>query len=156
MTKPSTFLVCVNDKNHSYTALHFACKKANTTGSAVKLLCVVDPVDYNTIFSVADVIKDERIATAQDLLEEMAEKAKTWTNTPPFTMVKEGRIVDEIIAAIAEDTTIDLLIVAVAADGSSSKSGLLPTLTSATGHKFHIPLLIVPGNLSDEEIDQLT
>jgi len=150
-------LICVSSKDHSITALKFAVTKAEATDSLVEMMCVIDPVDYNTIFSVADVIKEERRLEAEDLLKNLSTEVKSWTtNVKPSKKIREGRIIDEIINHIEENPSINMLVLGVASDGSSNKGGLLPQLTSAIGDKFHIPLLLVPGNLSDKDIGNLT
>ena len=151
----ATYLVCVNEKEHSKIAVHFACVKAKATKSNVAMLYVIDPLDYNTLFSVADVIKEERRASASKLLDNMAKTAKKNTGIAPIGLIREGGIVDEVVASIQEDPSIKLLMLAAAEDGSSSKSGLLAQLTEDMGDRYHIPLLIVPGNLTEKEIEAL-
>lgn len=150
-----TFLVCMNDKEHSKTALRFACAKAKVTNSNVEMLCVIDPVISNTFFSVADTIKEERIVEAQKFLSEMEEQAYEWSGIKPKSSVREGGIVDEITTRIEEDQSICLLFVGVAADGSSAKGGLLGQMVTEIGDKYYIPLMVIPGNLTDKQIEEL-
>jgi len=156
MTKPkSKFLVCINEKEHSRTALRFASAKAKWGRNLVEMLYVIDPVDYNTIFSVADVIKEERKSEAQKLLSTLAKETNEWSGVTPSFLIREGRVVDEIISCIDEDHDISLLIVGAAPDGSTTKGGMLTQLTNEIGDKYHIPLLVVPGNLTDQQIEEL-
>ena len=153
--RQSKFLVCINEKEHSDTALHFACVKAKATDSHVVMLYVIDPVDYNTLFSVADLIKEERKQDAKKLLKQKANAVHKSEGIEPIGLVREGKITDEIISVLEDDPDISLLILGVASDGSSSKGGLLQQLTSAIGDRFHIPLMLVPGNLTDQQIEAL-
>ncbi len=148
------YLVCVNEKEHSRTALKYACAKAKARSGAVAMLYVVEPVDYNTIFSVADVIRDERRAEAQALLETFAEVAME-RHIPAQSWVRDGMIAEEICACLKEHPEITMLLLGVAADGSSNKGGVLTSLTAMLGHRYHIPLLLVPGNLTDAQIEEL-
>lgn len=148
------FLVCVNEKEHSKTALKFACTRARVTGSEVKMIYVIDPVDYNTIFSVADVIKEDRKINAEKLLNDLEKEAYDWSGIKPEHVIREGGIVEEIVSTIHEDECIGLLVLGVAADGS--KGGLLNHLTSEIGDKYHIPLVVVPGNLTNDKIKELS
>lgn len=153
-TKPK-FLVCVNDKEHSRIALKFACTKAKWGRNLVEMLYIIDPIDYNTLFSVADVIKEERRAEAKKLLAELEKQAIEWCGMKPVSIIREGRIADEIFATIDEDPYISLLLVGASADGSTGKKGIITQLTSEIGSKYHIPLVIVPGNLTDQQIEEL-
>jgi len=155
MPENMKFLVCVNEKDHSRTALRYACIKAKWRKCAVEMLYVVDPLDYNTIFSVGDKIKKDRKEAAEELFEKLAIEAEQWSGVKPSGIVREGKIADVIVNTIEEDEDISLLVLGVAADGSSGKGGLMPQLTNAVGDKYHVPILIVPGNLTDEEIEKL-
>ncbi len=153
--RKNTILVCMNDKDHSRVAMHFACAKAKDSGASVMLVSVIDPFDYNTFFSVADVIKGDRIAMARQLLRDAALDAKDNYGLEVQTAVREGLLKDAIVHLIQEDESINLLMLGVSSDGSSSKSGLLPQLADAIGNHFAIPLMIIPGNLSDKQIELL-
>jgi nucleotide-binding universal stress UspA family protein len=154
MANTSRYLVCVNEKSHSKTALAYACTKAKTHGCEVDMLYIIDPVDYNTIFSVADVIKQERYEDAQKLFTELQATAKELHNITPTGVVREGRISEEIINQIVENEDTVLLLIGVAADGSSSNQ-LISQLSSELGSSFQIPLLFVPGDLTQKQINKL-
>ncbi len=149
------YLVCVNEKEHSKTALFYACTNAKNTASVVDMLYVIDPVDYNTIFSVADVIKEERRNDAIKLFEELQEKAEKWYGMKPNGVIREGIITEEVIKQINDDPNIVKLFLGVAKDGSSNKTNLLSQLTSEIGKEFFVPLIVVPGNLTKEQIMNL-
>lgn len=151
MSTKSRYLVCVNEKEHSKTALFYACTKAKSRKAAVDMLYVIDPIDYHTIFSIADVIKEERRSDALHLFEELQKKAESWYDIKPNGIIREGLISEEIIHQVKEDSNIVMVMVGVAEDGSSNNQ-LLTQLSSEMGPDFHVPLLMVPGNLSKEEI----
>ncbi len=151
----STFLVCVNEKQHSETALRFACKKALQCNADVTMLYIINPMDYNTVFSVADVIKEDRRMQAEKLLKSLSKKVTLWSGRNAKTVIREGKIADEVINEIEANERINLLVLGVAADGSSGKGKLLPQLTNEIGDSYHVPLLVIPGNLTEEEIDAL-
>ena len=149
------FLVCVNDTEHSRTALQFAAARAKATDGEVGMLSVVDPLDYNTIFSVADVIKEERFAEARKLLDDLAKVLRAEDGITPKKWVREGLIAEQVCAAI-EEYNASFLVLGVAADGSSNKGGLLTALVEHIGKGYHVPLLVVPGNMTDKEIEALS
>lgn len=155
MTKKLKFLVCVNEKEHSKVALRFACARASVIDGEVEMLYVINPVDYNTIFSVADVIKKERRNDAEKLLKDLSEDMFSRSKIRPKGIIREGMITDIVCSCIEEDKSISMLTLGVAPDGSSGKTGLLSNLSSEIGNRIHIPLLIVPGNLTDKEIAAL-
>lgn len=154
-TPTSSYLVCANEKKHSEVALRFACKRAARHNASITLLYVINPMDYNTVFSVADVIKEDRREQAKTLLNDLTKKVALWCGQPVHTVIREGKIAEEIVAEINSNERISLLLLGVSADGSSTKGKLLPQLSNELGNSYHIPLLLIPGNLTDEQIDRL-
>ena len=68
--------------------------------------------------------------------------------------MREGRIGDEILGAVDDDPMIDLLCV-----GSNPAEGRGKLVSWLAGHlagRLTIPLVIIPGTISDEEIINIT
>lgn len=151
----SKFLVCIDEQEHSRVALRFACYKAKSINCQVEMLFVIDSSDFNNLFSVSEVMRAERLADAEKLLKRLAEDVHAWADIMPSLAVREGRISEEILACAEEDNQINMLILGAAPEGEK-KSGLLPIVVDAIGDKLHIPVMIVPGNLTDQQIKELT
>ena len=150
------FLVCVDENDHSRVAMRFACAKAQKTSSRVEMIYVIEPADFNTFMSVAEQMEGQKREEAETLLMRLAEEAHVWAGVMPSLIVRQGVITEEIVAAIEEDADINMLVLGAAPDGSSTKHRVLTTLTGQMGNKIHIPLLIVPGDLTDKQIMDLT
>ncbi len=148
------YLVCVNSEKYSETALHFVCQMAKDNHGIVTILHVIEPADYQTLGAVAEKMREETINEAENLLKKLADKAKKWGDIMPSLLVKEGLIEDEIIAVLEEDKNISMLITGTAS-GTSVKSKILPPLVASLGKKLSIPMLIIPGNLSNRQIEDL-
>ena len=150
------YLVCVNDNDHSRVAVHFAYNKAAHSESIVELLTVVEPADFKSILSVADKIDNERREAAQELLQKFSNEAADWgKNITPSLQVREGDVSEEIMSAIEEDNFISMVILGTSPT-SPGKGSLLPKLASELGNRLLIPMLIVPNNLTDHQIRELT
>ena len=155
-TEPKlTYLVCVNKEEYSRVALRFACalvkKHANAT---ISLLHVMEPADYQSFGSVAEKMRTERRQEAEKLLHEVAEDVLD-SNMTPILIVREGLIDEEIIKVVEEYTNIQMLIVGVATE-TSVKSKIVPPLVSQIGQKIHVPMMIIPGSMTPEQIDLLS
>lgn len=151
----STILVCVSDNEHSRVAAKFAASKAKNTGSKLYILHVVNAADYQSALAVADVMREELLEASKTLLERFAGEAREWVGITPCVTTREGRITDEIINAIEEDNSINMLILGTSFD-SPGREGILPWLVSQLGNRLLIPLTIVPGNLTEQQIKALT
>lgn len=156
VTTTPKFLVCVDEKDHSRVALRFACAKAQKTGAKVEVIYVIEPADLNTFQAVVESIEAQKREEAEKLLTKLAEDVVAWCGLTPSIIVRQGTISEQIINAIEEDSDINMLMLGAAADGSSSKNGILTTITAQMGVRIHIPLLIVPGDLTDKQITDLT
>lgn len=156
VTNTPKFLVCVDDKDHSRVALRFACAKAQKVGAKVECIYVIEPADFNTFLAVAETIEVQKREQAEAMLAKLAEEVVAWCGNTPSLMIKQGTISEEIIGALEEDSDINMLVLGAAPDGSSAKNRILTTITAQMGAKIHIPLLIVPGDLTDKQIMDLT
>ena len=72
----------------------------------------------------------------------------------PELVVREGRRLDELLALIEEDHDIRVLVLG-AAPGAEGPGPLVSALAGQISGSFRIPFTIVPGTLSDAQIDEL-
>jgi nucleotide-binding universal stress UspA family protein len=117
-------------------------------------LRVIETQDRNQQWlGVADIMKAEAHEEADAALERAASRANGLTGITPERVVREGKIADEILGLIEEDEDIAILVLAA----GTSKDGPGPLVSSIgkTAGEYPIPVAIVPGHLTDEEIDAL-
>lgn len=152
----SKLLICVNDTEYSRVALRFCCNKAKNAGYPVEILHVIESMEYQNFLSMADVMRDEKHQEAEELLKRFSEEAYESFGITPSLMLKEGLVGEQIIAAVEEDHGINMLLVGTSPDNTASRGKLIPWLASQLGKSLQIPMLIVPGNLTDQQINELT
>ncbi|MCY4608500.1 MAG: universal stress protein [bacterium] len=148
------FLVCVDASPPSRVAVHYACRRAKNTDGRVALLHVVQPVDFRQWSGVEHMMREEQLETAEALLNDLAQDVNSWAGVMPELLVREGRIGDEILGAVDDDPLIDLLCV-----GSNPAEGRGKLVSWLAGHlagRLTIPLVIIPGTISDEDIINIT
>ena len=82
-----------------------------------------------------------------------------FTNQPkreiPVLFFREGKAADEIVDLIKEEPNICILVLG-AAIGKKGPGPLVTSLVGKLSGKFPIPITVVPGNLTLEEVDVLT
>ncbi|PIR38475.1 MAG: hypothetical protein COV35_06825 [Alphaproteobacteria bacterium CG11_big_fil_rev_8_21_14_0_20_39_49] len=152
--KKVNYLVCVNGEKYSEVAAHFAAKLAQNNNGTITILHVIEPADYQSFGGVAETMRSEQIHATAKLLEELSNKVNKWSALTPILMAEEGVIEEKIISVIEKDKSINMLIVG-AASASSAKSKILPPLVASLGSKLTIPMMIVPGNMTNKKIDEL-
>lgn len=149
------FLVVVDESEEMRIALRYASLRARSVGGKVALLYVIEPSDFVHWMAVEDLEKEERRAEAETLLQDLATEVNRITGTMPVLHLREGARRDELLKLIAEDPTISILVLA-ASTAPTGPGPLISALTSKFINKLRVPVTIVPGNLTDEQIEALT
>jgi nucleotide-binding universal stress UspA family protein len=149
-----TYLVCVSGQEESTVALRYACLRAKRRQSNVALLHVIEPVSFQGLQSVTDKMREERQAEAQQLLQQMATVAHSTTGTMPQLILKEGVLGDQIVKTARELEEVNILVLGHK-QNSEASAKLVPWLTAQLGTELQMPLILVPGNLSDEQLQKL-
>ncbi len=152
---PCTYLICTDRSDVSRSAVRFASLMARKRQAAIALLHVVETVTMQSLFAVADRIQEERRQEAWDILQERAAIALEITGAAPTLMLREGGIGDEILNAIIEHPHISMLVLAASPE-VSGKGKLLKWLSGKLGDKLMIPILLVPENLTDQQIELIS
>lgn len=148
------FMVVIDKTPECLRAVHFASRRAARTGSSLLMLAVVDPPDNFEWIGVGEAMIEEARDEAEKRLEVAAKEARDAAGVEPEQVIRIGERAAAMIALIDEDEDISFLVLAAGA----SKDGPGPLVTTLAGRAastFPIPIVIVPGGLSDEEIDAL-
>ncbi len=155
--KKCKFLVLVDDDEYSKTALRFACAKAKAVGDCpVDMLYILEPSDFASIGAVQEMARKESRKKAEEVLTKMAEEANNFAGITPSLLVREGRYQEQVIEAINHDKGVNVLVIGTSPAGGGSKNKLVAWIVSQLGDKLHIPVMVVPGDLTDEQIKQMT
>ncbi len=148
------FLVVIDDTPECDRALYFASRRAARVGAAVIMLRLIGTQDRNQQWlGVADIMKAEANEEAKAALDRAAERARKIAKIKPERVIREGDIATEILGLIENDEDIALLV--LGAGVSKEGPGPLVAHLSTTAGEFPIPVAIVPGHLSDEDLDAL-
>lgn len=148
------FLVCVDQHEESVAALKFACLKAISRGAIIDIVHVLPPADFQTLGMIADRMSEEQRAEGETLLKKLRDEAQRLYGITPGLILREGSTGDELIRVVEEMQDVSLLIVGTA-HHMKGRGKLAAWLAQQLGQKLYIPLLMVPGNLNDEQIKVL-
>jgi nucleotide-binding universal stress UspA family protein len=149
------WLVVIDDTPECDRAVYFACRRAMRVGAGVVMLRVIETQDRNQQWlGVADIMKAEAHEEANAALERAAGRANGLTGITPERVVREGPIAEQILGLIEDDEDIAILVLA-AGTGKDGPGPLVSSLGKSVGD-YPIPIAIVPGHLTDEELDAMT
>ena len=149
------FLVVVDDTPECRKALRFAWRCAQRTGAGVTLLRVIDPVDFQHWLAVEERMREEAHEEAETLLKKLAVEVQQQSEILPELAVREGPIRDVLIKLIDEDHTIRILVLG-AGSSSDGPGPLVSQMAGKMSGAMRVPVTVVPGNLSDVQLDLLT
>ena len=146
------YLVVIDDTEECSRAVHWAAQRAGRTKSVVMMLRVIETGDHGAQWlGVADIMRVEAMEAAKAMLNKAGEQAKKTAPVKVDMVIREGPVTEEIVSLIEEDADIGILVLA-AGTGKEGPGPLVSHLAKNAGN-FPIPVAIVPGHLSDEEID---
>ena len=99
-------------------------------------------------------MRAEAHEAASAALDRAAGRANGIAAITPERVIREGAAIEQILAVIDEDADIATMVLA-ASPGAEGPGPLVTTIADAMG-SFPIPVVIVPGELSDTEVDALS
>ncbi|MCZ6592796.1 MAG: universal stress protein [Alphaproteobacteria bacterium] len=156
MSQPNVFLVVVDNTAEMRVALRFASLRAKRTGGRVGLLRVVRKADFQHWAAIGNLMREEARDAAEQMLQDYAATVTELTGGEmPILYIKEGDIKSALVQLIDEDSQIRILVLA-AATGTRGPGPLIRFLMKKIIDKLRIPVTIVPGGLSDDQIDAVT
>jgi nucleotide-binding universal stress UspA family protein len=150
--RPRKFLVVVDTSPECRVAVRFATRRAQATGGRVTLLCVAELPEIQQWRGVEEIMKDEARDEAETLIREAAKNVNELSGIVSEIVIAEGRPADCLLELLKSDSEISILVLATAT-GSDGPGPLVATI--GTSNHYPIPVTIVPGSLTDAEIDAL-
>ena len=155
-SQPNVFLVVVDNTPEMRVALRFASRRAKRTGGRVGLLRVIRKADFQHWAAIGNLMREEARDEAEQLLQEHAATVTELTGGEmPILYIKEGDTKSALLQLIDEDSQIRILVLA-AATGKRGPGPLITFLMKKIIGKLRIPVTIVPGGLTNDQIDTLT
>ncbi len=149
------YLVVVDETPEWDRALYYAARRCARNGAALVTLNVIVPErEAQAWLGVEDIMRAEAEAKADAILDKAAARARQIAGIEPERVVREGQKAEAILALIEEDEDISSLILAAGTE-AEGPGPLVTALAGKTISAFPIPATIVPGALSDAEIDAL-
>ncbi len=153
--KKHVFLCVVDDSEELAQALRFACRRATRSGGRVALLYTIEPAEFQHWMAVGDLMREERRQEAEEMLQVVAAVVQKRTGNTPIIYIREGNLTEQLINLIDEETSISQLVLG-AATGAEGPGPLVSYLIQKMAGRLRIPITVVPGCLSESEINAIT
>jgi len=146
----------VDESPEMETALAYAVRRSQRTGGGLVYLYIIDPPEATHWLGVEAAFREEATAKAMAVFRLCNRKIHNWgfTDVKPEEHIREGVRADEVIKLIEEDRDIGILVLGASTD-PAGPGPLVASLAGAKAGSFTIPITVVPGSLSLEEIEGL-
>ena len=148
------FLVVLDDSRECLNAMRFAAMRASHTGGGVQVLSVIPPDEFNHWIGVSEVMRAEARERIEAHFNVFAKWMHDKQGVDPELVIREGEPVDEILAQVRDDRDIGVLVLG-AGTGRKGPGPLVAALTKSAG-TLPVPMTIVPGELSKEQLEAVT
>jgi nucleotide-binding universal stress UspA family protein len=148
---PRKFLVVVDKTPECAVALRFAARRARHTGGRVTLMCPATPPDFQQWRGVEEIMRDEAHAEAEAMLFEAAKFVNELAGIIPELVIPYGLPTECLHKLLTSDPDISILVLA----SGTAKEGPGPLVSMFCAGVQAIPVTIVPGNFTPEQVDAL-
>jgi nucleotide-binding universal stress UspA family protein len=148
------FLVVVDETEEMRVALRYAARRAHATGGRVDLLYVLEPPEFQQFGAIVDLMKAEQREEAERRLQAHSSDVYDMAGSFPVLHLREGSRREELLKLLDEDPSISILVLG-AGTGPEGPGPLVSHLVGKMSGKLRVPITIVPGSLSDADIDDL-
>jgi len=152
------FLVVIEEEAPEIeAALAFAANRVRRTGGMISMLYVIEPGDFQHWLGVKEIQREEAMHKAKAIFRLYRRKLKAngFEDITSEEVVREGKKGEEISKLIEEDDDIAIIVLG-ASEEQSGPGPLISNLVSGNkAGSFPVPISIIPGHLSWDDITSL-
>jgi nucleotide-binding universal stress UspA family protein len=149
-----TYLVVIDESEEARLALRFAARRASKTGGALHILSLVEQADFVAWGGVQATMEAEAREKAEEIVRTAAGTIFDELGIQPQITIKKGEGVEVVKEMLEEHPEIAALVLGAAAQGTPG-----PLITHFTGNNagtLSCPVMVIPGSLSEEALDELS
>ena len=149
-----TYLVVVDDSAESRVALRFAARRAAKTGGKIEVLGLVEPQDFVQFGGVQAAIEEEQRLRIEGVVSAAIGEILDQSGVEAQIIIRQGEAVRTLRDYLAGRDEVAALVLGAAPSGSPG-----PLVVNFAGHDAGLlpcPVMIIPGSLTDERLEQLS
>lgn len=149
-----TYLVVVDDSAESRVALRFAARRAAKTGGRIEVLGLVEPQDFVQFGGVQAAIEEEQRLRIEGVVSSAIGEILDESGIDAQIIIRQGEAVRTVRDFIGEREEVAALVLGAAPSGTPG-----PLVADFAGHDAGLlpcPVMIIPGGLSEDRLEQLS
>ena len=151
------FLLIVDESQEVESALYYVASRIVHSGGCVAMLYVIEPQDYQHWMGIKQKQQEEETAKAKALFRMFRRKLNLagFENVASEEIIVEGEKSEEILKVIDEDEDIAILVLGAAIDATGPGPLVSSLAAGKAAGTFPVPITIVPGGLTLDDIKAL-
>jgi nucleotide-binding universal stress UspA family protein len=149
-----TYLVVVDDSSEARVALRFAARRAAKTNGRIEILGIVEPQDFVQFGGVQAAIEEEQRLRIEGVVSAAIGEILNEAGIEAIIIVQQGEPVKAVREYIGEREEVAALVLGAAPSGSPGP--LVANFCGNDAGKLPCPVMLIPGSLSDERLEQLS
>jgi len=148
------YLVIMDESEEAQSALRFATRRAVKTQGTVHILALIPRQPFSAFGGIAATIEDEARDRAEMMATAAAGSVVSQVGIMPVITVESGDPVEVLHAYLAQHPEVHALVLSAPIEGGPGP--LIGYFTGAGLGTLPCPLFLIPGALSEAEIDRLS
>jgi nucleotide-binding universal stress UspA family protein len=149
-----TYLVVVDDSAESRVALRFAARRAAKTGGRIEVLGIVEPQDFVQFGGVQNAIEEEQKLRIEGVVSGAVGEIVDECGLEANIIMRSGEVVRTVREYLDGRDEVAALVLGAAPGGNPGP--LVVNFAGADAGQLPCPVMIIPGSLSDERLEQLS
>jgi nucleotide-binding universal stress UspA family protein len=149
-----TYLVVIDDSPEARIALRFAARRASKTKGNVEVLAVVSPQDFVQWGGVQAAIEEEQRLRIEGVVSAAVGEIFDEAGMKPAIVLRQGEPVKTVREYLTDRDDIAALVLGAAPSGDPGP--LVAHFTGKDSGKLPCPVMIIPGSISEERLEQLS
>jgi len=149
-----TYLVVVDDSAESRVALRFAARRAAKTGGNIEVLGIVEPQDFVQFGGVQAAIEEEQRLRIEGVVSAAIGEILDESGLEANIILRSGEAVKAVRDYVAGRDEVAALVLGAAPSGSPGP--LVANFAGTDAGLLPCPVMIIPGSLSDDRLEQLS
>jgi nucleotide-binding universal stress UspA family protein len=148
------FLVVVDESAEVESALFYAALRISHTSGRLLLLYVIEPQEYQHWAGIRQVQLEEETNKAKALFRLMRRKLNNagFEALEHEEVILEGNKAEQIVKAIEDDEDVAILVLGASTDPKGPGPLVSAIGSGPMAGNFQVPITVVPGNLSLEDL----
>ena len=149
-----TYLVVVDDSAESRVALRFAARRAGKTSGNIEVLGIVEPQDFVQFGGVQAAIEEEQRLRIEGVVSSAIGEILDESGIQASIIIRQGEVVRTVRDFL--DGRDDVAALVLGAAPSGNPGPLVANFTGNDAGQLPCPVMIIPGSLTDERLEQLS